>query len=247
MHGDADSLPPLEHDHDDEAIRARLAERVKPGYLRDWIYGGIDGAVTTFAIVAGAVGGGLGERVVIILGVAGLLADALSMAAANYTGTKAERDDRTRLRRIEERHLRLDPEGERREIREIFRRKGFEGADLDRAVEVITENRERWIETMLVEEYGLGETARSPRQAAISTFLAFIVCGLAPLAPFLLGAPFAWEISIVLTALTFAAIGSAKSRWSPQPAWLSGLEVLAIGSAAAVAAYGVGALADALL
>lgn len=183
----------------------------------------------------------------IILGAAGLLADALSMAAANYTGTKAERDQRARLRRIEERHLQLDPEGERREVREIFRRKGFDGEDLERVVAVITADRERWIETMLAEEYGLGDPARSPWQAAVSTFIAFLLCGLAPLAPFLVGAPAAWEISITLTALTFFLIGSAKSVWSTQSALWSGFEVLAIGSVAAAAAYGVGALADALI
>lgn len=247
MNSETQPEPPLEHAHDAAAVRARLRERVRPGYLRDWIYGGIDGAITTFAIVAGAVGGGLGERVVIILGAAGLLADGLSMAAANYTGTKAERDDRSRLRLIEERHLRLDPEGERREIREIYRLKGFEGEDLDRVVEVITADRERWIETMLAEEYGVGDAPREPMQAALATFLAFVVCGLAPLAPFLFGMSTAWEISIFLTVAVFFAIGSAKSLWSPQSALRSGLEVLAIGSAAALAAYGVGAAADAIL
>ena len=242
-----DPSPPLEHSHQGAAIRARLAERARPGYLRDWIYGGIDGAITTFAIVAGAVGGGLGERVVIILGVAGLLADGLSMAAANFTGTKAEADDRARLRRIEEKHLSLDPEGERREVREIFRQKGFEGEDLARAVDVITADRERWIQIMLAEEYGLGDPPRSPSQAALSTFGAFLLCGFAPLAPFLFGAPAAWELSIILTGLVFFGIGSAKSVWSTQSAFFSGLEVFAIGSAAALAAYGVGALADAVI
>ncbi|MEL6977985.1 MAG: VIT1/CCC1 transporter family protein [Pseudomonadota bacterium] len=238
---------PLEHAHDEGAIRERLARQPKPGYLRDWIYGGIDGAVTTFAIISGAVGGALGERVILILGAAGLIADGLSMAAANYTGAKAERDDRERLRRIEERHINRDPAGERREVREVFRRKGFEGEALEQAVRVITADRERWIETMLAEEYGAGDTLRSPWIAAIATFIAFIACGLAPLAPFLFGLSAAWEISIGLTAITFFAIGSAKSLWSPQSAWLSGLEVLLIGSAAAAAAYGVGAAADALL
>ncbi|MEL6316413.1 MAG: VIT1/CCC1 transporter family protein [Pseudomonadota bacterium] len=242
-----DAPPPPEHSHEDGAIAARLAEGARPDYLRDWVYGGIDGAVTTFAIVAGATGGALSERVVIILGVANLVADGLSMAAGNYLGTKAEADNRRRLRAVEERHVALHPEGERREIREIFRRKGFDGEDLERAVAVITRDRELWIETMLAEEYGLPAAARSPMRAALSTFGAFLLCGAAPILPFLLGLDQAWGVSIALTGVVFYAIGSAKSAWSPQPAWRSGLEVLSIGAAAALAAYGLGAAADALL
>ncbi|MCI4664616.1 MAG: VIT1/CCC1 transporter family protein [Neomegalonema sp.] len=237
----------LEHSHDADAIARRLGSDPSPGYLQDWIYGGVDGAVTTFAIVAGAVGGALGERVILILGVANLVADGLSMAAANYTGVKAERDNHARLRQVEEKHLRLDPEGERREVEEIFRRQGFEGEALEKAVQVITADRSRWIETMMVAEYGVTPVQKSPGKAAMSTFLAFQVCGLVPLAPFLLGLADAWLLSVLCTCIVFFGIGSAKSRWSPQPAWLSGLEVLAIGAAAAGAAYGLGLLADALI
>lgn len=237
----------LEHSHEAAEIKARLERGAQPSYLRDWVYGGIDGAITTFAIVSGAVGATLGERVIIILGIANLVADGLSMAAANYTGTKAEADDVKRLRLIEERHIRLDPEGERREVREIFRLKGFEGDNLDRAVEVITQDRERWIETMLAEEYGHGGAPRSARQAALSTFGAFVVCGAVPLLPFFLGLSAAWPISVAATALVFFAIGSAKSLWSPQSAWKSGLEVFLIGAAAASVAYGLGLAADAVI
>ena len=90
----------LEHEHTVEAITARLAKDHQPNYLRDWIYGGIDGAVTTFAIVAGVVGANLSHSVIIVLGLANLLADGFSMAAGNYSGTKAEVDDLERLRSI---------------------------------------------------------------------------------------------------------------------------------------------------
>ena len=158
-------------------------------YLRDWVYGGIDGAVTTFAIVAGVVGAELSNRVVLILGVANLVADGFSMAASNYSGTKTEHEEQAHLRAIEERHIEAVPEGEREEIRQIFRGKGFRGRDLERAVDVITADRERWVDTMLAEEYGLPKAVRSPLKAAASTFAAFVLCGAVPLLPFLVGAP----------------------------------------------------------
>ena len=82
--------PPLEHGHRPDEISKRLEAGPKASYLRDWVYGGIDGAVTTFAIVAGVVGADLSSRVVLILGAANLLADGFSMAAANFSSTRTE-------------------------------------------------------------------------------------------------------------------------------------------------------------
>ena len=87
------------------------------------------------------------------------------------------------VRRMEERHVELAPEGEREEVRQIFEAKGFKGEALDSAVDVITAKRERWIETMMTEEHGLPPISRSPGKAAMLTFLAFIVCGSIPLLP----------------------------------------------------------------
>ena len=95
----------MEHEHSIQAIRERLSEGTRHNYLRDWIYGGIDGTVTTFAVVAGVVGAELSLSVVLILGVANLIADGFSMAASNYLGTRAEHDDRHRMEMIERRHI----------------------------------------------------------------------------------------------------------------------------------------------
>ncbi len=139
----------LEHSHDPQRIAERLSRGPRVNYLRDLIYGGIDGAITTFAIVSGVVGADLSHRVILILGAANLLADGFSMAASNYSGTKAEVDDTERLRRMEERHIRLEPDGEREEVRQIMASKGFQGQDLERAVEIVSGERAQWIETML--------------------------------------------------------------------------------------------------
>ena len=130
--------PELEHSHTAEAIRVRLARDPRISYLRDWIYGGIDGVVTTFAIVAGVVGANLPSRIVLVLGLANLVADGFAMAAGNYSGTQAERDDYDRLLAVERKHIAIVPDGEREEIRQIFGTKGFSGDQLEKIVDVIT-------------------------------------------------------------------------------------------------------------
>jgi VIT1/CCC1 family predicted Fe2+/Mn2+ transporter len=232
----------MEHEHTVEAIHDRLVAGRRETYLRDWIFGGIDGTVTTFAAVSGVVGAGLGADVILVIGLANLLADGFSMAASNYLGTKAEWDDSARLEAIEHRHIAAVPEGEREEVRQIFASEGFAGDDLDRAVEIVTSDRARWVRFMLAEEYGLPRTMRSPLVAALTTYSAFVVCGAVPLAPFVLGASSAFELSTVMAAAVFFAVGSLKGHWSLAPWWRSGLETLALGSIAAALAYAVGLL-----
>ena len=235
-------MPTAVHAHTREAIRRRLAQAHRPNYLRDWVYGGIDGAVTTFAVVSGVAGAQLSPSVVIVIGLANIVADGFSMAASNYSATKTEVDDRRRLKDVERSHIALFPEGEREEIRQILAGKGLSGTALEEAVAAITANEETWINTMLVEEYGLAPSVRSPPLAGVHTFLAFMLCGAVPLLPYLLGlaTPLLW--ASVLTAAVFLAIGSAKSLWSLDHWTKSGAETLAIGLGAASMAYLVGHL-----
>jgi vacuolar iron transporter family protein len=230
----------MEHEHTIEAIAERLSAGPKQNYLRDWIYGGIDGSVTTFAVVTGVVGAHLSPAIIVIMGFANLFADGFSMAASNFLGTKAEHDDIRRLVAIEHRHIELTPDGEREEVRQIFAAKGFTGTDLERVVALITSDRERWVRTMLTEEYGLPLQARSPWMAALTTFSAFALCGLVPLIPFLLGMEGALAVSICLTGLVFLVIGSVKSRWSTVSWWRSGLSTFLVGAIAATLAYVAG-------
>jgi VIT1/CCC1 family predicted Fe2+/Mn2+ transporter len=230
----------MEHAHTSEAIAERLSAGPKANYLRDWIYGGIDGSVTTFAVVTGVVGAHLSPAVIVIMGFANLFADGFSMAASNFLGTRAEHDDIRRLATVEHRHIEMAPEGEREEVRQIFAAKGFDGTDLERVVELITSDRDRWVRTMLTEEYGLPLQARSPWMAALTTFSAFALCGLVPLIPYLFSIGNALTVSICLTGGVFLLIGSVKSRWSTIPWWRSGLSTLLVGGVAAALAYVAG-------
>jgi VIT1/CCC1 family predicted Fe2+/Mn2+ transporter len=229
----------LAAEHRPEAIRARLARAPRRSYLGDAVLGAIDGCVTTFAVVAGASGAALPGAVVVILGLANLVADGFSMAVSNYQGTKTERESLACARREEEEHIRLVPEGEREEIRQIFAAKGFGGETLERIVDVISAQRDVWVDTMLTEERGLTRRGADPLRAAAATFAAFAVAGLIPLAPFLLSVQVdRFGASAAITAAAFLAIGVARGLVLRRPALRSGLGVLAMGGAAAALAFG---------
>ncbi len=231
-----------DHGHSQQEIEQRISDPPGRGVLRDIVYGGIDGSVTTFAIVAGVAGAGLSSFVIVALGLANVLADGFSMAVGNYSGTKAELDNIKRIRAIEQRHIALYPDGERDEVREILAQKGLSGQVLEDATEAITADRENWINLMIEGEYGLGSVDPHPVKAAMATFLAFLVAGMVPLLPFLLALDNAFTLSVCMTMGVFFAIGALKSRWSLTPWWRSGLETFAIGGAAAMIAYFVGSL-----
>lgn len=241
-----ESLDDLQREHTPDAIRERLLRRPPHSYVRDLVYGAVDGVVTTFAVVAGAAGADLGNVVVIILGLANLVADGFSMAVSNFLGSRAERQLHDRARVREERHIDRYPQGEREEVRQIFARKGFTAGDLDRAVEIITSDRRLWVDTMMVEELGLPLHGPNATKAAAVTFVAFVTAGALPLTPFLYGLvgavaePFLW--SAATTALAFYAVGVAKGRLVEEPTWHAGVRTLAIGGVAAALAYLVGAL-----
>jgi vacuolar iron transporter family protein len=137
------------------------------------------------------------------------------------------------------------PDGEREEIRQIFAKKGFFGEELESVVTTITADRQRWIQTMVLEEYGLAPLLRSPVRAGLYTFAAFCLFGSIPLIPYLAGGGLA--LSVAATSLAFLLIGSLRSRWSVQSAWRAGLEPLIVGSAAAGLAYAVGHLLSSIL
>jgi vacuolar iron transporter family protein len=234
----------LHREHAPEAIAARLGGKRNSDYLADAVLGSIDGCVTTFAVVAGSVGGGLPANVAIILGLANLIADGFSMGASNYLGVKSQSEAVERARLVEHHHIQEVPEGEREEIRQIFARKGYEGDVLEKIVEVITKDKSRWVETMLAEELGLHLQGRRPLIAGLTTFIAFVAVGLVPLIPFFFSSltpEQTFKVSAGATAIAFMIVGLIKGLALGQSRIRSSIETLVIGGAAAALAYVAGA------
>jgi VIT1/CCC1 family predicted Fe2+/Mn2+ transporter len=244
MYQAIDTSQSLAEQHTPAAIRERIESGPSHSYLGDFVLGAIDGCVTTFAVVAGVAGANLTPTIVIILGLANLLADGFSMAVGNFLGTKSDREVVERIRRMEEMHIDQIPEAEREEIRQIFAGKGFDGGLLEKIVEVITRDRRRWVDTMITEEWGLQLETPSPWKSGLATFAAFVLAGAVPLVPFLLPIPWTTQatfaVSAVATAVTFFAVGVAKGFVVQRSPWWSGLETLLVGGGAAALAYGVG-------
>lgn len=233
------------HDHRPEAIRERLERPSKQNIVGDAVLGGIDGCVTTFAVVSGAVGAGFSSTVAVVLGFANLLADGFSMGISNYEANKAEQELIEDIRLTENEHIDKFPAGEREEIRQIFQKKGFTGEVLEKIVETIIGDRRLWIETMLTEEYGLQKASTNPFKSALATFFAFLFVGTVPLIPFLISG---WDmhlqfiVSACFAGLMFFSIGAAKSLVFAKPVFRSGLRTLLTGGAAASLAFLTGYL-----
>ncbi|MFN3194061.1 MAG: VIT1/CCC1 transporter family protein [Aureliella sp.] len=238
----------LEHSHTREAIARRLSQTHSHNYLSDAVYGAIDGTVTTFAVVSGVAGAALPAEIIVILGLANLVGDGFSMAASNYLGTRTDDQLLEKARVMERRHIQLDPEGEREEIRQIFAKKGFSGEQLESVVATITSDDEQWIRTMLTDELGLQPSTPSAIRAASMTFVAFILVGMIPLISFLvqlfveMSVGAAYLASCVLTGIAFFSVGAAKSYFVEQRWFTSGFETLAVGGTAAGLAYAVGVM-----
>ena len=232
----------VEHQPDQISLRLDRANQQRP--VADAVLGGIDGCVTTFAIVSGSVGAGLPGSVALILGIANLIADGFSMAISNYEAVKADVDYYDHLEQMEHAHIALIPVGESEEVRQIFARKGFNGETLEQIVETITKDRGLWVKTMLQEEHGMADQLRSPIRSALITFASFLFAGLVPLAPFFFALTLTTQFfaSTLLAATVFFVIGMAKSRVINKPMLRSGLSTLATGGTAAGLAFLTGYL-----
>ena len=218
----------------------------KKEYLAEFVYGGIDGAITTFAVVAGAEGASLGTSVVIILGLANLIADGFSMSVGNFFSTKAERDAFEKHRQVELWEIENLKEKEIQEIREIYAEKGFKGELLEQVVEVITSDKKVWVDTMMKEELEMVKGDKAPWKTAGATFFSFLIVGAVPLLSYLFVDTAAgngselFVYSCVLTAVALGIVGSLKSFVNEKNILFGILETVLLGGLAALLAYYVG-------
>lgn len=232
------------HDEDSLHNKKGFFQRYQH-YLGEFVYGGIDGSVTTFAVVSGAVGGSLDTSVIIILGFANLLADGFSMSIGAYLSARSEQDNYDKHKRVEYWEIEEMPEMEREEIREIYAAKGFEGELLEQVVDVITSDKDRWVDVMMKEELGMMQSDRSPFAIGAVTYVAFILVGLVPLMLYVYdyiqdfsGDLFLW--TCIFTGVAFTLIGWLKTYVTETNTWKGILETLALGLVAAGVAYYVG-------
>lgn len=233
----------LKKSHEKNAITRRLKAQKEPSFLGDAVLGGIDGCVTTFAVAAGAAGAGFPAYIVVIMGFANLFADGFSMAASNFMRAKSERDKVDQTMLVEQTHIKLIPEGEREELRQIFEMKGFRDDVLEKIVETISSDKKLWINTMVREEYNLSIYGPSPLKEAVVTFVSFLIIGFIPVIPFLFNAlPLAmqFKISIMITSISFFLIGLIRGYVLQYKIVQSGFLTLITGGGAAVLAFLIG-------
>jgi vacuolar iron transporter family protein len=214
-------------------------------YLREFVYGGIDGAVTTFAVVAGAVGANLDPAIIIILGFANLLADGFSMSVGAYLSSKSEQEKFDRHKAVEYWEVENIPDKEREEIEVIYRAKGFHGELLQQVVDVITSDKDRWVDEMMKDELQMMEESKSPFKIGLATLISFILVGFIPLMIYVYDYfretqfdVFLW--TSIFTGLAFAAVGWMKSYVNQTNIFKSVGETLGLGLLAAMVAYYVG-------
>lgn len=224
---------------------------ISKDYIGEFTYGGIDGAITTFAVVAGAEGASLGVSVVIILGLANLIADGFSMSVGNYFSTKAELDVYEKHKRVEYWEIENLREREIQEIKEIYAAKGFQGELLERVTEVITADKDVWVDTMMKEELEMVKGNKTPYKTAGATFFSFILVGAVPLLSYLFigdgiseGNPNLFLYSCILTAVALSIVGSLKSIVTEKNVFVGILETLFLGGIAAFLAFYVGDLLE---
>lgn len=242
-----------------ERLRAHKAEnnhgsRLGP-VIHDIVYGAHDGIVTTFAVVAGTVGADLPDRIILVLGIANLLADGFSMGAGAFLSSRSAADQYQRVRNEELQEILDHPDMEREEIREAYEAKGFSGPLLESAVATVTSDVALWADEMMREEHGLSKPEASGAFIhGSATFMGFVVFGAVPLLPYAFGviAPEnRFAAAIVAAGIALLLVGLTRSVVTKQRPLRGIAEIMAIGAASTAIAYGVGAalrsLADGVL
>ena len=214
------------------------------GAFRAAVLGGNDGLVSNFGLVWGVAGGTSDPQIILLAGVAGLVAGAFSMAAGEYVSMRADRDLGEYRLEMERRELQEMPEEEKEELSLIYQLKGLTQKEADTLAERIMQDPEVALETMAREELGVNPgQLGSPWGAAISSFLAFGSGALVPVLPYILGAnTFAFGLSGGLSALALFVTGTMLAVVSGKNPFWGGTRMLSIGVTAALVTFGVGRL-----
>jgi len=219
----------------------------RSGALRAAIFGVNDGLVSNLSLIFGVAGAGADNQVVILAGVAGLLAGAFSMASGEYVSVRVQREVFERLIHLEAHEIGSDPEAERLELAELYVRKGLPRDLAERLATELMKDPEVALDTHAREELGLDpkEGLGSPFAAAGSSFVMFAAGAFVPLLPFLVASGTAALVaSAILSAIALFGVGAAMSVLTGRGAIVSGLRMLSIGAAAASVTYLVGTLLE---
>ena len=216
----------------------------KSGTLRAGIFGVNDGLVSNLSLIMGVTGAAASNKLILVAGVAGLLAGAFSMGAGEYVSMKVQRELFERLLHIEAHELASEPEEEHDELRRIYEERGYPPHLAKQVTDLVMKDPEVALETHAREELGLDpDELGSPMGAAISSFITFSVGAAVPLMPFIFGSGVAAAtVAITASGLVLFAVGAAMSILTGRPAWLSGARMLLVGGLAAAITYGAGRL-----
>ena len=238
--------PLQNHTTHDELVAHRQLFGKYQEFIPEFVYGGIDGAVTTFAVVAASAGAGLSPSIVLIMGISNMLADGLSMSIGSFLSTKSDQERYEKIYAEEQAEIKKFPQDEIKEIREIYRKKGFKGDLLKQIVTHITDDETLWVKEMMVGEHGLLPEDKDPRANALITFISFCLLGSIPISPYLYalvtGAeiPNAFFIACITTGFAFFVIGYLKGLVNQTNKLKATAETIFLGGIAAGVAYGIG-------
>mmetsp|Transcript_4265 Transcript_4265/g.19349 ORF Transcript_4265/g.19349 Transcript_4265/m.19349 type:complete len:282 (+) Transcript_4265:61-906(+) len=214
-------------------------------YVKSLVFGGLDGIITTFAVVAASVGGNLSSDVILLMGFANLIADGLSMGFGDYLSSQAEVDYTKAEHTREKWELDNYPEGEKREMVELYMKRGMTEEDAVSVIDVMAKYKNFFLDVMMVEELGLmpPDEDDQPWKNGVVTFVAFVFFGFIPLLSYVTanatGASDSvnFIVACVLTGVTMFLLGAAKAKFTNQSMLRSALLMLLNGGMAAVAAY----------
>jgi len=231
---------PSAHDEIGERHRAIGAG----GSLRAAVFGANDGLVSNAGLILGVAGAGASSDTILLAGVAGLLAGAFSMAAGEYVSMRAQREMYEYQIALEKAELDTYPEEEAEELALIFEARGMPIEEARRQAAQLVADPAHALDTLTREELGLNpDDLGSPQGAALSSFVAFALGGAVPLAPFAIApAPYALAASIAAAAAGLFLAGAATSLFTGRAALFGGARMLAIGAAAGLVTYSIGAL-----